>query len=781
MNKTPLSLAEAVKRIEDYLQTDLNNAPQPFFVAVDDMGDYRELYTRFISQMATVRVTDTFAKRDGTGNPRYDRIEERIEEDASDKILILGLGDAYLLTGEKVKSVFMKLKDGDYDKKVVVLAHGVYPLMQEFYHANQKFNDYRWIHVPAKIEQNENLDDTDKPKRNYTVTRVNPQLPNAETQTYPGKTVKGLYGLLLELENGNVDDYYVITDRSLLTQRGSLDSAYDVLLLSKRHLHIRREELDEEHWQELLRTKDKLKVPSLMSWQAFYTYKEVEEPINEYHKRVLASAQNWQDYALKLFTAILEIPRTDPEFNDLYLQRKKLLKDFKYVKSEVSDALERYLDASQRYQNVDRLYYLTDATERERKLILEFLAKFDAIPPELEFIYPDLAKYFSEASLICEDSAEIDLTKTVTDYFREYRLIKLRGELPDAFRQKVNDLAQPDRHIFNSFPWLYKTTSEYNDGNTPLIWIDALGVEFVPYIIQKAQEHEMTATVKIAQAVHPTTTKRNHDFFTNWKAKTDTVKELDHLLHANPKDPQKEGVAYLLKELEYIDKALAQAREWLGKAQQVIIASDHGASRLFVLNGQEWTDEVSGKAYNSGRFCEAGEEEDKPVTAMQVDDVLKPGKKLWVFADYSRFHGQGGSGIKHGVEVHGGATLEETLVPVIKLVDAKTITLDITEVNATLKEKGTGKFAQITLILTKPMNTPTLRFNGFTIPARPGDDTADKRVEFDVTEALKNIDPRKQHDVTLYDGVVKVKTFKVTVESHLGKQQSAASGELFKF
>jgi hypothetical protein len=62
-------------------------------------------------------------------------------------------------------------------------------------------------------------------------------------------------------------------------------------------------------------------------------------------------------------------------------------------------------------------------------------------------------------------------------------------------------------------------------------------------------------------------------------------------------------------------------------------------------------------AEHSGRCCPVSEIDEKPSCAIEENGY-------WVLANYDRFKG----GRKANVEVHGGATLEEVVVPIIEIV-----------------------------------------------------------------------------------------------------------------
>lgn len=82
---------------------------------------------------------------------------------------------------------------------------------------------------------------------------------------------------------------------------------------------------------------------------------------------------------------------------------------------------------------------------------------------------------------------------------------------------------------------------------------------------------------------------------------------------------------------------------------------DHGASRLAVLRRKEEKYETDTKGEHSGRCCKLFEPYDLPFAAEENGYL--------VLADYGRFKGCRSA----NVEVHGGASLEEVVVPVIEL------------------------------------------------------------------------------------------------------------------
>ncbi len=101
-----------------------------------------------------------------------------------------------------------------------------------------------------------------------------------------------------------------------------------------------------------------------------------------------------------------------------------------------------------------------------------------------------------------------------------------------------------------------------------------------------------------------------------------------------------------------------------------VIASDHGASRLAVIHHQEEKYDTDTKGEHSGRCCKEFADADLP-QAICENGYL-------VLANYGRFKNSRAA----NVEVHGGASLEEVIVPIITLSLKKQCNLIIKLLNA---------------------------------------------------------------------------------------------------
>lgn len=116
---------------------------------------------------------------------------------------------------------------------------------------------------------------------------------------------------------------------------------------------------------------------------------------------------------------------------------------------------------------------------------------------------------------------------------------------------------------------------------------------------------------------------------------------------------------HLVKELEIIDDALDRVKTKLKNSdcKKVYIIADHGATRLAVINDNILKIDALTRGEHGGRVCDAVDGIEK-----KIPEAMRVGNKL-VLANYDMFAGAK----RPSVEVHGGATLEEISVPVIRL------------------------------------------------------------------------------------------------------------------
>ena len=115
-----------------------------------------------------------------------------------------------------------------------------------------------------------------------------------------------------------------------------------------------------------------------------------------------------------------------------------------------------------------------------------------------------------------------------------------------------------------------------------------------------------------------------------------------------------------------------------------------------MINEEECKWEMSSKGLHSGRCCPCSDIDNKPEYATKENE-------FWVLANYDRFKGSR----KASVEVHGGASLEEVIVPIIEieLLDKKISISNLTPVTTTSYKKN----AEIILFSTSSLKNVSIR------------------------------------------------------------------------
>jgi hypothetical protein len=239
--------------------------------------------------------------------------------------------------------------------------------------------------------------------------------------------------------------------------------------------------------------------------------------------------------------------------------------------------------------------------------------------------------------------------------------------------------------------------------DTFLYWLDALGVEFLGLIEASVQKRGLSVRVNIARAELPTITAINRDFFDAWQGRKEKNDELDDTKHSDAGGynfTNNELPIHLAKELDTITATIDKAATELAlrHCKRFLIVSDHGASRLAVLRRKEEKYETDTTGEHSGRCCKLFQPYDLPFAAEENGYL--------VLADYGRFKGSRAA----NVEVHGGASLEEVVIPVIELsLKDGSVTVKLVDETVTVDFR-TG--TEIKLFFNSPVQDVVVVLNG---------------------------------------------------------------------
>lgn len=639
--------------------------------------------------------------------PDIDRLLSHIE--AADvnangkKFVVTGLGEFLAICGsDEAARTLSRLKDLNVGgAKVVLLLRGLASMIAEM-QTDPRFDERRHIIIG-------------KAECDLSFTLAAPSVRMS--------ALSGFRAMLVELENGRCDRIIVNTvinlDKAMFTVH-QIRNAYEGIKFFTKGFALARSCGSDTQWIELLtelhqsnRTLDevfekygfisnpeadfyiRIAGGDYLNWLYFIYLKSKSDTLqNGYLQFVLDKTRCFEDFINSVLNTIIEVPHTDSRFPKFYQERKTLVE--KFPEPDIADFV-----VNSRQVVAESIYKLTDGTGVEREEIVAWLSK-NGVVPQLETIYPVLASYLKKYVFKCPELPDL-----LTDYFEAYKQQKLSNQLEPEFIEMVDELAISRK--FNQLPTRDEIMDRVDKSDTFLYWIDALGVEYLGLIEALVQKRGLSIQVNIARAELPTLTSINKGFYDSWQGgKKEKNDELDNIKHndvggynfANNELP-----IHLAKELDLIvaiiDKAATELA--LRHCKCFLIVSDHGASRLAVLRCKEEKYDTDTSGEHSGRCCKQFQPYDLPF-ATEENGYL-------VLADYGRFKGSRAA----NVEVHGGASLEEVVIPIIQL-SLKDRSVIVKLVDGTVSvDSRTG--TEIKLFFNSPVQNVSIILNGKPYPA----------------------------------------------------------------
>ena len=373
-----------------------------------------------------------------------------------------------------------------------------------------------------------------------------------------------------------------------------------------------------------------------------------------YVARCAKASSSSEEFVTKIYELILSCTE-EKNFDELCAERRNFLRVMKTLPPQIF--IERIRQSDKKIA----LKILTSNSHVERLLIFETLQKI--LPNKFEEIdeaqkilqenFPALANYLS--------NAEEYSTAEQTEYFRQYRWLKVTNCLTQNFLAMVKTIAQQKSDNIFALPSRNEIVNEEYSSNAAIFFVDGLGAEYLNFLAAdfSALKEKFLVRYKIGRCELPSTTEVNKDFLRGRNVVAD-LRELDTLKHDSRAYPEN-----ILSELDFLSALKEKVLQGLEVYEKIILSADHGTSRLAVIVRQKNFDQFVPKAfpsgkrkvYKSGRFADARSDDEKKFqTAIEYDDKI-------IFADYSRFVQKGTT----GSEIHGGATLEEILVPVVSI------------------------------------------------------------------------------------------------------------------
>lgn len=487
------------------------------------------------------------------------------------------------------------------------------------------------------------------------------------------------------------------------------------------------------HLDNVLESGDKNKL-----WLLWLAMQVFGAGTNKYVTRIIANSDSVDTFERSLYSELLSIKHDDPMFDTYYAERKRILDSIPENLPYIDDYCDQ-IGMHEKYA----VCYLTAASERERYELVKSLSIYDYSEDEIGTVlkngFPDIYSYMQPFAFDVLNTklpdADSSLRGELTAYFAQYKQQKLTNRIFNEFISKVESHAV-DRPFMKLQP-RSSIVSKLDKDKTGFFFFDALGVEYLAFIQSKCEKYGLVSEFAIGRCELPSITSANKEFETTCP-NVKKISDLDELKHhsmvydyATCPYP-----IHLFRELEIIDAELRRIQTQLaqGTIQKAVILSDHGASRLAVLYGKESASniELAEKGVHSGRCCKIDEDPNLPQAS--YEDGYS------VLANYERFKGSRAANL----EVHGGATLEEVLVPVITLA-RKPDNVTYCFVDPVIKFKM-GQDVRITLFSNMPMKQPRIQVNGIFYD---GTFVGDKKHAEFVMPELKRTN---SYEALVYDG-----------------------------
>lgn len=653
-----MRLDECIKKIDKYLSSD-DYAPR--LVNILNITDLAEFMERFSVGNNDILTVASYTEKDE--NPKLDNLWSMLSRAERD-VFVTEMGTQLKLLGEEViRKEIRNFTNQTFNVHVVVVCYQCDRFLQ--------FTDSRANRLVYFVEGSQSF----LPKIIFTL----PQMPLVpETKVVDGvgniaKTVEKMDGGIFYVRSNKHKSSYPFSLLYIVEESKAFDALCNVDGVT-RGLDIGYG--TEEQWEYALSEVTKVgswgKLIDIQfsvsmnlsliasSWKTFTKNKRWLYFIG---LKLYGAGDNWcLSEAIKkadtveillrnIYRSLLSIEPEAPTFWGKYDERKLIIASFGTSEIEVIDYLQMLKSKKEK-----ALYYLTDGSRREKEYIFELLAQYtdkfsrEQIYKVLSHIYPDLYDYLQPYRFKNE---------TMYKYFEEYKFQKVVNKIYPEF-QKIVERQAIERNFISWLPPRSEKVEALNKANARLYFVDAMGVEYLGFILARCKDLDLMADIQICCCELPSITKLNKEFLEQFTDIAPDVKRLDDIKHFGEESFDYRYTklpVHLIRELEIIREVLSDIQNRLasGSVDRAYIIADHGASRLAVINEHENQWEMASNGEHSGRCCPKNEADVQSQYALEVND-------FWVLANYDRFKG----GRKASVEVHGGATLEEVTVPIIE-------------------------------------------------------------------------------------------------------------------
>lgn len=298
--------------------------------------------------------------------------------------------------------------------------------------------------------------------------------------------------------------------------------------------------------------------------------------------------------------------------------------------------------------------WLNCGTDAERAELLRRCSVDGIVSNVVKEVYPEAAAYLN-ADLIFGDIV-------LEEYFMEYRELKMASRVTPEFYAKAK------RVVLSSLLQSRDTiVQQYaSDKGCALLVVDAMGAEWLPMLVALARQRNMCVdSIEVSEACLPTSTIFNNIHWPDAVRRLPDIKRFDNIAHNGAEMHEvRRAEENLAAALDVIgSEMLPRVAEGLKRFERVLVTADHGSSRLAALAWQSEPRLARTLACETGvevadwRYRERAMQGGCPP---ELEETLDG--RHWVVRGYDRMPKKGGG---QGFELHGGATLEERLVPVV--------------------------------------------------------------------------------------------------------------------
>lgn len=453
---------------------------------------------------------------------------------------------------------------------------------------------------------------------------------------------------------------FVLDTHEVALQHYGLDAEFDDVTLEQLLTRSAESEQSAELYLETLfgvgnintrlALKRLLEIPDDNLWSAHIWALRRRLPGDSYITKVMSEEVSRSSLLWKYIVGSAIAVLSDKNAKKYAFERAEALKT---IGSNYESLIVEFIGLAK--ESDDALQFLNCGTNAERVEIVRRASTEDlsfGLPKEYGELFPTLADYFS-SSFDYEDAS-------TTAYFNEYRRHKVSSSVSDSFVKRAYDSVVPK--IYPSRDSVLVELQMQSD--IALLVVDAMGAEYMPLLLALAKRRGMNIESQaVVTAKLPTETVFNPIQWDDAR-RLPEIKSIDNIVHNGAakhevSSPER-NFAETLRTFE--TEILNRIADGLTRFSRVVVTADHGASRLAVIahsEGKSTTLPWEGQP-DDWRYSLAHGGATRP-PELEQEYFPETKETYWIVRGYNRLPKMGGK----LYELHGGAALEERLVPIV--------------------------------------------------------------------------------------------------------------------